>query len=88
MSTPWGNYRPKRHVFGATGKSSQNVFAEAMFRAFRDIPHCLNQRDDILLGGRDIAEHKEVLKTVLQQARDHAVTFNKEKRQFGKGQIE
>ena len=86
MSTPWGNYRPKRHVFGA--KSSQNVFAEEMFRAFRDIPHCLNQRDDILLGGRDVAEHKEVLKTVLQQARDHAVTFNKEKRQFGKGQIE
>ena len=86
MSTPWGNYRPKRHVFGA--KSSQNVFAEAMFRAFRDIPHCLNQRDDILLGGRDVAEHKEVLKTVLQQARDHAVTFNKEKRHFGKRQIE
>ena len=86
MSTPWGNYRPKRHVFGA--KSSQNVFGEAMFRAFRDIPHCLNQRDDKLLGGRDVAEHKEVLKTVLQQARDHAVTFNKEKRQFGKGQIE
>ena len=92
MRTPWGNYRPKRHVFGA--KSSQNVFGEAMFRAFRDIPHCLNQRDDIhsnldiLLGGRDVAEHKEVLKTVLQQARDHAVTFNKEKRQFGKGQIE
>ena len=55
-----------RLVFGA--KSSKGVFGEAMFRAFRDIPHCLNQRDNILLGGRDVAEHKEVLKTVLQQA--------------------
>ena len=48
FSTPWGNYRPKRLVFGA--KSSQDVFCEAMFRAFEDTPHCMNQRDDILLG--------------------------------------
>ena len=54
-----------------------------MFRAFGDIPHCLNRRDDILLGRRDEAKHKEALKTVLQQARDHGVTFNKEKWQFG-----
>ena len=40
FSTLWGNYRPKRLVFGA--KSSQDVLNEAMFRAFRDIPHCLN----------------------------------------------
>ena len=55
FSTPCGNYRPKRLVFRA--KSSQDVFDEAMFRAFGDISHCLNQRDDILLGGRDEAEH-------------------------------
>ena len=59
-----------------------------MFRAFGDIYYCLNQRDDILLGGRDEVECKEVLKTVLQQGRDHGVTFNKEKCQFGKEQIE
>ena len=84
FSTPWGNYRPKRQVFGA--KSSQDVFDEAMFRAFGDIHYCLTQRDDILLGGRDEVERKEVLKTVLQQGRDHGVTFNKEKFQFGKEQ--
>ena len=86
FSTPWGNYRPQRLVFGA--KSSQDVFDEAMFRIFGDIPHCLNQRDDILLGGRDDAEHTNVLRTVLQRARDHGITFNKEKCQFGKEQIE
>ena len=69
-------------------KSSQDVFDEAMFRIFGDIHHCLNQRDDILLGGRDQTEHREVLKTILNRARDHKVTFNREKCQFGVGQIE
>ena len=31
---------------------------------------------------------KKVLKTILQRARDHGVTFNKEKCQFWKEQIE
>ena len=86
FSTPWGNYRPQRLVFGA--KSSQDVFDEAMFRVFGDIHHCLNQRDDILLGGRDKTEHREVLKTVLKRARDHGITFNRGKCQFGMEQIE
>ena len=59
-----------------------------MFRIIGDIPHCLNQRDDILLDGKDETEHREVLKTVLQRARDHGITFNREKCQFGKEQIE
>ena len=86
FSTPWENYRPQRLVFGA--KSSQDVFDEAMFRIFGDIHHCLNQRDDILLGGRDQTEHREVLETVLKQVRDHRITFNREKCQFGVEQIE
>ena len=71
FSTAWGNYRPQRLVFGA--KSSQDVSDEVMFRIFGDIHHCLNQRDDILLGGRDQTEHREVLKTVLKRARDHGM---------------
>ena len=73
-------------MFGA--KSSQDVFDEAMFRIFGDILYCLNQRDDKLLGGRDQTEHREILKTVLKRARDHGITFNREKCQFGKEQIE
>ena len=69
-------------------RSSQYDF-DAMFKAFGDdIPHCLNRRNDILLGGRGEAVHKETLKTVLQRARDRGVTFNKKKCQFGKEQIE
>ena len=32
FSTPWGNMRPKRLIFGA--KSSQDLFDGAMFRIF------------------------------------------------------
>ena len=56
INTAWGNYRPRSLVFGA--KSSQDVFDESMFRILGDIPHCLNQRDDILLGGRDEKEQR------------------------------
>ena len=86
FSTPWGNYRPQRVVFGA--KSSQDVFDEAMLRIFGGIHHRLNQRDDILQGGRDQTKHREVLKTVLNRAREHGTTFNREKCQFGVEQIE
>ena len=85
LCTPWGNYRTQWQVFAV--KSSQDVFDEAMFRIFGDIHHCLNQRDDILLGGRNQIEHSEVLKTVLKQARDHGIAFNREKCQFGGEQM-
>jgi hypothetical protein len=48
FSTPWGNMRSRRLVFGA--KCSQDLFDEQMYRIFGDIPNCLNQRDDILIG--------------------------------------
>ena len=74
FSTPWGNYRPKRLVFGA--RSSQDAFDDVMYRIFGNIPRCLKQQDDILLGGKVMAEHDAVLEQVLQQAIDFNVTFN------------
>ena len=38
-STPWGNCRPRRLIFGA--KSSQGMFDAAVFRIFGNIPHCM-----------------------------------------------
>lgn len=86
FSTPWGNYRPKRLMFGA--KSSQDVFDEMMQKIFGDIQHCMIQRDDLLLGGQNEAEHLEVVRTVLKRAQEFNVKFNKEKCQFGKDRIE
>ena len=86
FSTPWGNMRPKRLIFGA--KSSQDLFDEAMYRIFGDIPHCLNQRDDILIGGKTLVEHNATLETVLQRAADFGITLNKEKCIFGVQELE
>ena len=81
FSTPWGNYRPKRLVFGA--KASQDLFDDMMYRIFGDIPRCLNQRDDILIGGTTMEEHNKTLEAVFQRAKDFGVTFNLDKCQFG-----
>ena len=86
FSTPWGNMRPKRLIFGA--KSSQDLFDAALYRIFGDIPKCLNQRDDILIGGRTVEEHNKTLETVLKRASEFGVTFNKEKCQFGVTELE
>ena len=81
FSSPWGNYRPTRLIFGA--KASQDMFDETIYRIFEDIPHCLNQRDDILIGGTTIEEHNKTLRTVLQRAEDYGITFSADKCQFG-----
>ena len=86
FSTPWGNYRPKRLVFGA--KASQDLFDDMMFKIFGDIPMCMNQRDDILIGGRNMDEHNKTLEAVFQKAKDFGITFNLEKCQFGVEELE
>jgi len=85
FSTPWGNFRPKRLVFDA--KALQDLFDDAMSRIFEDIPQCMNQRDDILIGARNWKEHNETLGSVFQRAQDYGITFNKPKCHFGKTQI-
>jgi hypothetical protein len=86
FATPWGNYRPKRLVFGA--KASQDLFDETMQRIFGDIPRCLNQRDDLLIGARNWSEHNATLKAVLQRADDYGITLNKTKCEFGQPELE
>lgn len=79
-SIPWGNYTPKRLVFGA--KASQDLFDDAMQKIFGDIWHCLNQRDDILNCAKNWTEHNQKLKQVLQRAKDFGITLNHENCQF------
>ena len=84
--TPWGNMRPKRLIFGA--KVSQDLFDETIYRIFSDIPKCSNQRDDILIGGKNMEEHNRTREMVLQRALDYGITFNLEKCQFGVDELE
>lgn len=81
FSTPWGNMRPRRLVFGA--KASQDLFDEVVYKIFGNIPGCLNQRDDILLGGKNLKEHNRTLEAVLKRAAEYGVTFNLDKCLFG-----
>ena len=85
FSTPWGNFRPKRLVFGA--KASQDLFDKEINRVFGDIPRCVNQRDDILIGASNRKQHTDTLKTLFQRAEDYGITLNKPKCEFGQAQI-
>ena len=85
FSTPWGNLRPKRLIFGA--KSSQDLFDEMIFKIFGEIPYSMCQRDDILVG-RNLKEHNATLSAVLQRAAEFGITFNRDKCQFGVEEIE
>ena len=86
FATPWENYRPKQLIFGA--KASQDLFDETMQRFFGDIPRCLNQRDDLLIGARNWTEHNATLEAVLQRAENYGITLNKTKCEFGKQELE
>ena len=68
-------------ILGA--KLSQDVFHEATFSNFGDIPYCFNQQDDILIGGAIVADHYLTIVTVLQHAKDYIVTLNRKKCLFG-----
>ena len=63
-------------------------FDEAMHRIFGDGDYCLNQRDDILVGGKTREHHDKNLERVLQRARDFGIMLNKDKCEFGVNSIE
>eukprot|EP00794_Sanderia_malayensis_P020867 gene20867-22919_t len=48
----------------------------------------LNQRDDILIGGRDMNQHSRILEIVLQRALDCGIKFNLDKCKFGVEELE
>ena len=58
FSTPWENHRYNRLAFG--GVSSQDLFDSEMAKILWGIPRALNNRDDILIGGADLADHKKI----------------------------
>ena len=86
FSTPCGHMRPRRLIFGA--KASQDSFDDAMYRIFGDIHHCLNQRDGILICGKNTKDHDKTLEQVLKRAVEFGVTFNPAKCQFGIDKLE
>ena len=86
FSTPWGNYRYKRLAFREI--NSQDLFDAEMAKILSGIPRTLNNRDDIIIGGVDQADHDKNLKTVLQRLLDHNLTARREKCEFRKPTLE
>ena len=86
FSTPWGNYRYKRLAFG--GVNSQDLFDAEISKIISGIPKVLNNRDDIMIGGKDWDEHNKCLAQLLQRLEDHTLTLRSEKCEFGKASID
>ncbi|CAB3986704.1 Hypothetical predicted protein [Paramuricea clavata] len=86
FSTPWGNYRYKRLAFG--GKNSEDLFDAEIAKIISGIPHVLNNRDDIIVGGKDWEEHNRNLETLFARLAIHNITLRKEKCEFGRTSLE
>ena len=86
FSTPWGNYRYKRLAFG--GKNSQDLFDAEIAKIISGITHVLNNRDDIMVGGKDWEEHNRNLETLLERLSIHNITLRKEKCEFARTSLE
>ncbi|XP_055309115.1 uncharacterized protein K02A2.6-like [Sitodiplosis mosellana] len=80
FATPYGNYRFLRLPFGI--KTAPGVFQQLNFENFGDIENVMIYFDDILIVGRTRKEHDEVLKKVLDRAREKNVRFNINKAQI------
>ena len=80
FSTPWGNYRHKKFAFG--GKNSQDLFHAEIAKIISGKSHVLNNRDDIIVGGKDWEEHNQNLETPLERLTVHNITLRREKCEF------
>lgn len=84
FSTPFGRYRFLRMPFGIN--SASEVFQRAMEQLFSGYP-CAVIVDDIIIGGRNVAEHDENLKKVLNRAREVKLKLNPAKCKFRLDQV-
>ena len=75
--TAYGRYRYLRLPFGV--KSAPEVMHKAISQMFDSIEGVECYIDDILVWGRDQAEHDERLRKVLQKCREEKLTLNKDK---------
>ncbi|XP_063360657.1 uncharacterized protein K02A2.6-like [Cydia amplana] len=86
FSTPFGRYYFKRLPYGLC--SAPEVFHRRYKEIFQNINGCEVFVDDLVVYGKDQAEHDERLLKVLQMAKENGVKFNSTKCVFGKSEIE
>lgn len=80
FNTPFGKYKFLRLPFGI--KSAPEVFQKFTTNIFGNIEGVQVVFDDLIISGTTEQEHDEIFKKVLDTAKRHNITFNKEKLQF------
>ena len=84
FSTPFGRYRFLRMPFGIN--SASEVFQRSMEQLFAGYP-CSVIVDDIIIGGRGVAEHHANLRKVLDRVREVNLKLNPDKCKFRLDQV-
>ena len=84
--TPFGRFKFKRLPYGIT--SAPEYFQKRMDSLLHGLPGVLCHMDDILVFGKDKAEHDVRLNAVLERLSKAHLTLNPEKFEFAKTQLE
>lgn len=85
MNTPFGRFKYKRMPYGMS--SFPEIFQRENTKIFGDLNGVQVLFDDIIVSGKDEAEHDQNLAAVLKRARENNVKFNKLKLQYKSKQV-
>lgn len=80
FNTPWGRMRFRRMPFGIL--SASEVMQKRNVEAFGDIAGVQVIADDLIIAAATVEEHDQILRRVLERARQLQVKFNQTKVQF------
>ncbi|CAB0017407.1 unnamed protein product [Nesidiocoris tenuis] len=80
FSSPFGRYRFLRMPFGIS--SAPEVFQKCSTSAFDGIEGVVVYFDDVIVAAESEEKHDELLKEVMEKAKQFGVKFNKSKMQF------
>ena len=85
FSTHLGLRRYKRLLFGINAASE--IFQNTIEELLTGLPGCKNISDDIIVFGKDQANHDANIRQVLERLKSHNLRLNKEKCHFSKSEV-
>ena len=84
--TPFGRYRFKRLPMGIN--VAPEIYQRKMCELLEGIEGVLIFMDDIVVHGKSLEEHNNILEEVLKRIRESGLKLNKEKCEFSKNKLE
>lgn len=84
--TPFGRFKFNRVPFGLN--CAPEMFQRKMVQFFGDLDGVTVYFDDLLIAANDEKEHDVILQRVMSRAKENNVTFNREKVQYRKEEVE